>query len=366
MSWVPPPPGPDRPECPYIPGFVMKAREHVPPVPFGQFGRYPPGKRDDPPDDLIATLPQTRHVLEYPPEDTQWPRGKPRRTATITVTERIIHGHDQRSKLVVCQVLVGGDNRPFTAVAKIYDALYYVPLEHGEEYVVQDAEWDYSGEATAYATLQATKIPQKPGFTPAYYGSWTFDLSLAMQGKAYKRSVRLILIEHIQGATLRDLSTPKHPDSEPSAHHYDEAYRLEVLAQLLEGVVMQKHAGVDQHDLASRNVMICPDPRKAEKPLSAPRVVLIDYNIAIVTKYSRYGPIPFFEDKPLPPNPVQLFWTAGLYDFYGWCPDEWHREGGLKKPFQDWLIKTFIWNNAAKFEPLHEDHPLRKTLDSLP
>ena len=308
----------------------MRATEHKPPAPFGRFGRYPPGTWRGPPEDLLAKLPQTRHVLEYPPQDTQWPCGKPRRTATITVTERIPNGSDQRAKIVVCQVLVAGNNKPYTAVAKIYDALYYVPLESEGGYVVMYAEWDYSCEAAAYNTLQTTEKPQTPGFAPAYYGSWTFDLSLVLQGKMYKRSVRLILIEHIQGTSIRNLFTPKHSKSEPDAYHYDEAYRLRVLAQLLEGVVRQKHAGLDQADLYPRNVMLVPDPRKVTKPLSAPRVVLIDYGQAYITKYSRHGPIPFFEDKPLPPNPAQYFWSDGLNEFYGWCPAKWTTSEGLK------------------------------------
>ena len=67
MPWQPPLPDPARPKCPYTPGFVMRATEHKPPAPFGRFGRYPLGTWRGPPEDLLAKLPQTRHVLEYPP-----------------------------------------------------------------------------------------------------------------------------------------------------------------------------------------------------------------------------------------------------------------------------------------------------------
>lgn len=306
-------------------------------------------------------MPPARHVLDYPPQDTRWPRGKPRRTATVTITARISNGSDHRAKLVVCQVLIGGEDRPYPAVAKIYDPLYYTPLELGEEYIVHEADSDYSCEATAYTLLQSTTKPQKPGFIPAYYGSWTFDLSLVLQGKTYKRPVRLILIEHIQGTSLRDLYTLKPAKSEPDAYHYSEGYRLEVLAQLFEGIVRQCHAGLGQHDLSPRNVMVVPDPRKAMESISVPRVVLIDYNQAYISKYTKYGPFSC-EKNPLPPNPAQYFWDSGLDDFYGWRPVEWNSS---KVPFRNWLVARFVRNNGSKFAPIEKNHPLREFMDSL-
>ncbi|KAJ3578836.1 hypothetical protein NPX13_g1728 [Xylaria arbuscula] len=364
-DWKIPAPDPDRPECPYIPGFVMQATEHEPPTPFGRGQHYPKSTRTEPPLGWIEDLPQTRYVLEYPPLETQWPHGKPRRTATITVTGRIPNGRDRRAKLVVCEVLVGGNNRPYTAVAKVYDALYYDAEEIDETWIVSNTDEDYSKEAWAYSTLQTTKRPQKPGFAPAYFGSWTFDLSLTLQGKAYKRPVRFILIEHIHGACMRDLMTLKNHDSDrcrcsriehyPDAFQYDEAYRLDVLAQLLEGIVRQRHAGVAQADHAPRNVMLVPSPRGAPEPLAVPRVVLIDYNQARIDQYGRYRHL-FPSDKPLPQNPAEHFWNTRFSDFHGWRPDEWASYSKeARDSVRNWLIRTFVQNGADKFRPIKDE-----------
>ncbi|KAI0517548.1 hypothetical protein F5B22DRAFT_603349 [Xylaria bambusicola] len=345
MDWTPPP-DPDCPQCPYLPGLVIHATEHEPPAAFGLSKGYPRKTRRDPSRDLVQVIPKTAHVLEYPPEETQWsPDKAPPRTATLTITERLANGSDRRAKLVVCRVLVKGHSRAYTAVAKIYDPLYYSPEGLGEAWVVKDADSDYSCEALAYRSLQEPLHPQKPGFTPDYYGSWTFDSVLTHQNKAYKRSIRLILIEHIQGTSMRNLYTSKHPDSEPDAFHYDEAYRLAVLAELCEGWVKQIHGGINQRDLAPRNVMLAPSPQEGITPAGVPRVVLIDYNAAVVYEHHYLKPFPVTQ-KSLPPNPGDYFWNDDWSPFIGWCPKEWNNPERRKELAQRWLSKTFLQNET--------------------
>ncbi|KAI1313501.1 hypothetical protein F5Y03DRAFT_336850 [Xylaria venustula] len=353
---------PDRPACPYLPGFVIHATEHEPPPAFGR--DYPPKTRRDPPDGLIDRMTQTQLVLDYPPQDTRWTRSAPPRTATLTIMKRIPNGRDRHAKLVVCRVLVKGHHRPYTAVAKIYDALHYSPEDSLERYVTMHADWDYSWEALAYASLQTPKHPQKPGFAPEYYGSWTFDSTLTWQGKAHKRSIRLILIEHIRGASISNLYTRKHPDSQPDAFHFPEAYRLDILAEIYEGVVKQEHAGISQRDLAPRNVMLAPSPQGGKISQALPRVVLIDYNQATVWKHTKLALYWERKDQPLPLNPGQYFWDYPLDEFRGWYPAEWDRgEQGLKS-YQDWLLAKFVWNQTD-FAPIKKDHPSMVRLDRV-
>ncbi|KAI0971111.1 hypothetical protein F4678DRAFT_433768 [Xylaria arbuscula] len=360
MGWEPLP-DPDRPECPYLPGFVINAMEHEPPPASGR--GYPPKTRRDPPEDYINRMTQTSHVLDYPPQDTRWTHSAPPRTATLTIMERIPNGRDRRAKLVVCRVLVNGHHQSYTAVAKIYDALYYSPEDSLEAYVTMHADRDYSWEALAYVSLQTPKHPQKPGFVPEYYGSWTFDLTLTRQGKAHKRSIRLILIEHIRGTSISKLYTCKHPDSQPDAFHFPEAYRLDILAEIYEGVAKQLHAGINQCDVAPRNVMLVPSPQEGMTSRAAPRVVLIDYNQATVFKHTKIALLGYGnEDQPLPLNPAQYYWDYPLDEFRGWYPAEWNLgEQGLKS-YQDWLLARFI-RNHTDFAPIEKDHPSMGRLD---
>ncbi|KAI1428718.1 hypothetical protein F5Y12DRAFT_731499 [Xylaria sp. FL1777] len=335
MNWEPPP-DPDRPECPYVPGFVVPVTEHEPPAPFGQ-GGYPSSTRRNPSESFVREMPQTLHVLKYPPLDTQWPdENPPPRTAILTITETISVGAHRRAQLAVCQVLVRAKNEPCTAVAKIYDSLYYSPLDcdYMPVYVAHEADKDYSREVLAYRHLQATKDLQKPGFAPDYYGSWTFELMLTQRRKEYKRSIRLVLIEHIRGTSIQNLFTCKHPNSAPNAFQYDESYRLEIIAELLDGVAKQLHSGIDQNDLAPRNVILVPSPKGDITSRHIPRVVLIDYNRAIVYEQTKYGRHEY-------PNPAERFWTGGLEEFHGWCPIKWDLSDRGMRSYQEWLFKRF-------------------------
>ncbi|KAI0431901.1 P-loop containing nucleoside triphosphate hydrolase protein [Xylaria sp. FL1042] len=361
MFWEPPL-DPDQPQCPYLPGFAIRITEHEPPPPFG-LPSYPLGTRSFPSDAWLRETPQILQVIGNPPQDTTWRSSSPPRTATFNITKGISIGQNRGAQLVVCEVLVCGQKSPYTAVAKIYDPLYYSPRHSFAESVPQDvvlvADTDYSCEAAAYSYLQTTKSLQKPGFAPEYYGSWTFELPLTLQGKKYRRSIRLILIEHLPGSSIRDLYKRKHGDysfdnsSEPNAFHYDEAYRLDVLAELFEGIVRQHYAGIDQHDLAPRNVMLVPSPEDAIPPGCVPRVVLIDYNGARVYEYTKYGRFPS-QDLSLPINPAQYFWHGAPVDFYGWAPLRWFYRHQGTRAYQEWLLTRFGGNNMSRFSPIAE------------
>ncbi|KAI0532581.1 hypothetical protein GGR58DRAFT_489612 [Xylaria digitata] len=348
MGYTPPPPDPppdpDRPRSPYIPGFVMQIIEHYPPAPFGEGGHGPSkhpyiGVEDPRP-------PQTRLILAEPPQETQWPSEAPPRNAVLTITNIISVSEARDTQLVACQLLIGGQEQPYTVVAKIYDALYY---RYYAVNVVELADKHYSREAHSYRHLEATKALQKPGFAPEYYGSWTFELPLTAQGKVHTRAVRLILIEQLSGSSLLDLF--KYTSTGPNAFHLDEAFRLEVLANIFVGIVKQLSSGLDQNDLAQRNVVLVPSPQGgAMMPQSVPRVVLIDYNIAIIHEKTKFGHP--FKDDSRPRNPMQFFWYCPPLDLRGWISTEWFYRD--RNSYRRWLIERFGGSSAADFAPIDE------------
>ncbi|KAI1420596.1 hypothetical protein F5Y12DRAFT_772416 [Xylaria sp. FL1777] len=354
------PPDPDRPRCPYVPGFIMQVMEHEPPPPFGPGGGpggYPPSSRPVWSAEWLKSTPQTQQVLENPPLDTQWSSNTSPRTAVLTITKTIRTGQDRGAQLVVCQVLLRGQKESSTVVAKIYDSLYYSPYHPFSERlydVVRAADMDYSREAAAYRHLQATKTRQRPGFAPEYYGSWTFKLALTRQGKEHKRSIRLVLIEHIPGSPIGNLFTLKSFKSTPDAFQYDETYRLNVLAEILEGTTKQLHSGVSQEDRRPMNVMLVPSPQETIPPRSVPRVVLIDYNRAVVHQHTKYGPFPS-ESLNLPINPAERFWSGEeMSSWCGWAPSQWYTHCQGKEHYQKWLLTKFGGDNMGRFEPIRK------------
>ncbi|KAI8947920.1 hypothetical protein F4801DRAFT_559114 [Xylaria longipes] len=345
----------DRPRYPYQPGFVMQVTEHHPPAPFGP-GGYPHSRHSYVSESLLEEMSQTQQVLACPPQDTQWPSDTPPRSGILTVTKTISVGEARGAQLVICNVLICGQNELHTAAAKIYDPLYYPArddLINAPQDVVWMADMDYSREALAYRHLQTTKKWQKSGFSPEYYGSWTFDLALTRQGREHKRSIRLLLIEQLAGSSILDLYTQNSqvPTAGPDAFHYDEAYRLDVLAEMLEGVLKQLHTGLDQRDLSPRNVMLVPSPRETMPPLCVPRVVLIDYNISIVFEHTKYRRHPH-QDRSRPTNPAEYFWSGPPLDFHGWAPAKWYHQD--RRSYQEWLLARFGGKHAGRFAPIEK------------
>ncbi|KAK4142592.1 uncharacterized protein C8A04DRAFT_29716 [Dichotomopilus funicola] len=358
-----PPADPDKPPCPYRTGFTVDIKPHIPPAPFGgqAYGSTPRAivSQHD-----LRTLRQTELLLANPPLETADSPTSQIHTLSVTVTRELAVADDRDAQLVLCNIKPKSpvdDGLPFQAVAKIYDPLYYSFPHKDAPSVPCDVTWsadqDYSREAAAYEHLQT--IGQAGSFAPKYFGSWTFTLSLQM-GNAKKktppqsRSVRLILIEYIPGKSLRELCTGPAPTP---ARMLSEAYRLEVLARILDGEATLRFKGINQRDLAARNVILTlfedqmeGQPEEPNNMIS-PRVVLIDYNISVVYTKTKRKIIPY-DGTTLPPNPMWTYWKDNLQGFDGWIPDAWETNYRLR---QEWLKERFGGDNLARYAPVEEE-----------
>jgi hypothetical protein len=277
---------------------------------------------------------QTKIVMAYPPLELELentvPSSSPSPTttttasATLTITDTLAAGDGRGAQLVVCSVAAPEkeleDTRagsaqpraPSEAVAKIFDALYY-PFENPEVGHVptnpaKRADIDYTREAAALGHLRDAR---RTGLAaPGYLGAWTFGLPVIYGEREGERAVRLVLMEFVRGPSIWSICR------NPAAlSGYSEQDRLEILAGVLDGVVRQRHAGVDQGDLASRNVELRPcsssssssaEEEKAEtvdngQPL--PQPVLVDYNRAVLYERTRFGKCEF-QLRELPENPM--------------------------------------------------------------
>lgn len=148
------------------------------------------------------------------------------------------------------------------------------------------------------------------------------------------------------------------PNAASDALHIKESWRLEVLRLLLVGIMKQRHAGIDQRDLATRNIYLVPPPGQPTLIPGGPtpRVVLFDYNVSIVTAKTKVGiqtaklPKPAANPEPTKPrNPMEVYWTESLPELHGWIPNEWYQEPKLR---QKWLMKQFGGERAINFAPV--------------
>ncbi len=155
-----------------------------------------------------------------------------------------------------------------------------------------------------------------------------------------------MLMENINGPSIRTVCLA--PSTLAS---YTEQDRLAIFAAVLDGIARQRHAGVDQHDLAARNVVLrtgslSPAAHSPKQPL--PQPVIIDYDTAVVFELSRHGKHPS-QLHALPPNPMQLFWHSIFPDFLGWTPAAWD---GSAKACQQWLKARFGGEAASQYAPV--------------
>lgn len=355
QSWSPPE-DPDKPSFPYIPGLTLELDRHIPrPPQFVENLRKTLQPLPFLPRDYLRSVPQSKVVIDNPPLETDPPTLP--ETARLVVTAPIVAGALRGAQVLSCTIHPQADSgdtqlKPFQAVAKIYDPLYYnfeIELGGEPQDVVHWANHHYSNESAAYEQLL------KAGHTglsaPLYYGSWTFRLPIISNGKSCTRSVRLILIEQLNGKTFRDTRIRNNPNIQMGldSFHYPEEYRLEILAQAMDGFVRQLRSGVNQFDFAGRNVVLVSDSNSSATSggLTLPRVVLIDYNNATVDVASpKQCPL------SLPENPVSTFWKACLWEeFGGWVPHEW--EDG--KAQRRWLLRRFNGDDRRQlYQPISE------------
>lgn len=313
-------------------------------------------------DDYLESLPQSEIVAAIPPIETA-PPANPER-AKLVVTAPIVIGESRGAQVVSCTIFPQSDNdgkavQPFQATAKIYDPLYYnfkMEMVHHAEDVIFDADNDYNNEARAYESL--LKANQTGSFAPTYYGSWTFSLPISIKGKRQTRSVRLILIERLHGTTIEETRVKNHPEPDMGldSFHYPEEFRLEVMAQVLEGCARQQQIGLNHRFLTGRKILLVQnefDPSSPPKEtcggLPLPRVVLIDYRH---TRIEARGDSSY--PLPLPENPALTYLRLDGYDwFLGWKPREWEDEN-LEA---EWLVQRFCREGQSQlYLPLPVDY----------
>ncbi|KAK3983856.1 hypothetical protein QBC44DRAFT_337983 [Cladorrhinum sp. PSN332] len=346
-----PPQDPEKPACPYQERFAVEIKRHTPPLPFGD-PQHGPGAWRERSDVHLYSATQTEVVMAYPPlERENTSSSSPAPAATLTILRTLAVADGRGPQLVVCSVTPkilpkALPQAPYEAVAKIFDPLYYSfeckEAAHVPVNVAWEADVHYTHEAAAYDHLHRTG--QTGLFAPEYFGSWTFTLPITRARRKLQRSVRLVLIDNIKGPSIRSVCLDP-----ASLSGYTEEDRLDIFAKVLDGIVRQRHAGVDQRDLASRNVILRPSssPSRGNK-LPLPQPVIIDYNTAVVFELTRLGKRPFQLAK-LPENPMQVFWNTSFAEFQGWVPSRWD---GNPQLCQQWLKERFGGKAASQYTPV--------------
>lgn len=315
-------PDPNKPEFPYVPNFRISIKAHKPPEPFDKDYRRDPQRRVTV--NSLRKLSQSEYVsktslLESDTRESETAL-KPE-TASLSIIKPIAAQDSRGAQVVLCDVEPHNGSEKYQAVAKIYDALYY-PFWHKSARepsdVVYRADKDYTWEAAAYDHLDANVKCGKIS-VPRFFGSWTFTLPLEQSEETVERSVRLILIEYLDGVAMEELLVPNGGEFR-DATHYQEGFRLEVLKTVLEVHMHLLNIGIHRSDLDASKVMLVPRPEPDSTPETPLRVVLIGYNRATVMGKTKYSEA-IGSQKPT--NPMYYYDSCQIYEFPGWVLLEW-------------------------------------------
>jgi serine/threonine protein kinase len=279
-----------KPPHPYIARAVFTAKRHQPPAPFG--GRY--SRLSSPnPDELLHSN-QVEWCRSHPPLPGETHSEDTRR---IVIKDALRNGTDCGA-----QVLITEDGQ----VAKVYDPLYYAfatsDRPDRKRDVTTHADSEYSIESAAYSELQHSAM--QGGIMPNYYGSWTLDLTIDMDGQEVAREVRMIIIEHVPGVQMLQLD----PDD------LSERERENIMRKVIEADYDLREAGVLHEDVSPRNIMISQASSFSDPDL---RVTFVDYGSSTVYRICYDGPtLPEYQ------NPLFEWTAASMWSSWGWLPLE--------------------------------------------
>ena len=236
-----------KPPLPYVPGQMLTVRPHEPP----ELTRPRFLKKED----LMKTRSKSplERCLLYPPSEGL--------TGASAISLRIIEGvrvGDGHHSQVVAVEASSNNEIPsgIRLIAKFYDPLYYGHRGYYNTFT----DYNYSHETAAYKTLcelYGTIIPR-------YYGSYTCELTTLYGNGFVQRPVRLILIEAVNGASMRDLNVEQFSQTE----------RQTIMRMVIEAETNIHMRNVMHRDLYPRNVLV-------ERLQDSLRVVIIDFGSAV-------------------------------------------------------------------------------------
>lgn len=215
-----PPDDPDKPRLPYLPGLSTKIYHHL----HERETSRPAISSTD----YLANVTQSEAVVANPSAET--PVFAENETAQLTITAPVAIGEPRRAQIASCSVTLlkqnGETATTFQALAKFYDPLYYnfqSDIGNHPQDCAYDADQNYKAEAAAYERLwKREDILEATTSAPKYYGSWIFWLPISIHGKLQTRSIRLILIEHLDRGSLEHMHVHMHPSGRSARHsQYD-------------------------------------------------------------------------------------------------------------------------------------------------
>lgn len=308
-----------KPPVPYTPGWRFKAQSHIAPAPTPVVQHCCINSKNEK-TERNQQSPIDR-CLKHPPLPGKEGNG----TVNLEVMD-ILKGGDGHNSQVFTARLLASDStseilpqKGTQLVAKIYDPLYF---DDDEGYLNPFLCVDkyYTHEANAYLSLREFQGQ----WIPRYYRSYTLRLPV---NSVQTRTVRMILVEQIQGMTMAHAQPNDFPQST----------RQSILKSIVDLESRIYDANIWHLDLEPRNVIIT-DPHS-----DLPRVVFIDFAHALFNRR---------RDDPIA---LQLEYFLGQYIS---LLLRWPESRSKREAFYEWIdwdwdpwLETEFAHTAASITP---------------
>ncbi|EER39539.1 conserved hypothetical protein [Histoplasma capsulatum H143] len=226
-------------------------------------------------------------------------------------------------------------------VAKIYDPLNFSHIQDDmDPFLCVDR--DYSRETATYTALSKSNLPGT--VIPRYFGSYTLQWPVTMSETVTTRSVRLILIEYVPGASLQQLNPAD----------FSQQYRKTLMKAVIDAKTLLYTHGVQHRDLHPRNILVLNDT--VAKASDAWGIRIVDFGHSVL------GRAPFLElegPEHLPGVPISplLRWHKAWrrFEFFSdWIDWDWQSwlecvYGHMRASLTEHMVST--WLPAILTEP---------------
>ncbi|KAK2027932.1 hypothetical protein LX32DRAFT_729017 [Colletotrichum zoysiae] len=283
-------------------------------------------------------------------------------------------GYMPGPRKLLCRVLKQPSTSPFKGqqekptqnqllFLKVFDPLFWYKVLDITERIMKVptlADSAFSDEFGVYHFLYGKHLTgpnrsvfRRTGFfpiAPQFFGGWTTSVSSLSDEFANKsRRVAILALEYVDGVSLDGLYAPSGPlqrtvtlpGAPVRSFHTNQDQRMQIMAQILDGIVTQEHAGVDCTELDPENIIIT--MRTSDQYLEKPRAVRVGYSRAIIDEL-RTEPVEMWKEFPLKVHPLRRFRWSLLEDFHGWIPTEWRGPDNDVDDTPDldlWMLDTF-------------------------
>ncbi|KAI9932345.1 hypothetical protein ASPWEDRAFT_739380 [Aspergillus wentii DTO 134E9] len=235
-----------KPPVPYLKGWRFTVQSYIPPPPTpvtrGCCRNFKAGREER------SQLSPIERCLRNPPLSGKIGSD----TLQLQVIDQLRVGDGSNAQVFTVQVVTSTPGLALPdqkMVAKVYDPLYFND-EEGYANPFLCTNEHYTHEVAAYkllTDLQGESIPR-------FYGSYSLDIpveDIPVDGLG-SRTVRLILVEHIPGITMRD-ADPK---------DFSQTARQELMKSIIDFDTLIFHqADIVNRDNSPRNVIMHPDGR---------------------------------------------------------------------------------------------------------